>query len=95
MKKLVSVEIVNENSFSQYLRLIDEDEEVLVLAIAPEAAVEGFSLSLFGELALELSDEDEDGPLSEAVEGLLHGLLEGLEFSLDDVSWDELGRNLG
>ena len=59
MKKLVSVEtlivkveIVNDNSFSQYLRLIDEDEEVLVLAIAPEAAVEGFSLSLFGELAL-------------------------------------------
>ena len=79
----------------------DEDEEVLVLAIAPEAAVEGFSASLFGELALELSDEDGEGPLSEAVEGLLHGLLEGLEFSLEaaleaDVSWDdELGRNLG
>ena len=79
----------------------DDDEEVLVLAIAPEAAVEGFSASLFGELALELSDEDGEGPLSEAVEGLLHGLLEGLEFSLEaaleaDVSWDdELGRNLG
>ena len=76
------------------------EEEVLVLAIAPEAAVEGFSASLFGELALELSDEDGEGPLSEAVEGLLHGLLEGLEFSLEaaleaDVSWDELGRNLG
>ena len=86
MKKLVSVEIVNENSFSQYLRLIDEDEEVLVLAIAPEAAVEGFSLSLFGELALELSDEDEDGPLSEAVEGLLHGLLFSLEAVPEAVS---------
>lgn len=73
----------------------EDEEEVLVLAIAPEAAVEGFSASLFGELALELSDEDGEGPLSEAVEGLLHGLLEGLEFSLDDVSWDELGRNLG
>ena len=95
MKKLVSVEtlivkveIVNDNSFSQYLRLIDEDdeEEVLVLAIAPEAAVEGFSLSLFGELALELSDEDEDGPLSEAVEGLLHGLLFSLEAVPEAVS---------
>ena len=64
----------------------DEDEEVLVLAIAPEAAVEGFSLSLFGELALELSDEDEDGPLSEAVEGLLHGLLFSLEAVPEAVS---------